>query len=86
MALQERTKGVRWHRGVRHHGTNAAVGRFLAAVEVVCREHGYSISHEDHHGAFIIEPFDEGTLEWLRWAAVGEGIPPDKLCGPYDSP
>lgn len=31
---------------------------FLRDVDALCRLHGYSISHEDHHGAFEIKPYD----------------------------
>lgn len=42
------------------------VDAFLADIERVCREHGLSLAHEDCHGAFLVEPFDEQTLEWLK--------------------
>jgi hypothetical protein len=45
-----------------------AVKDFLANVIKVCRRHGFSISHEDGHGAFEIVPFDEGAAEWLACA------------------
>jgi hypothetical protein len=41
---------------------------FLAEIEAVCRKRGISISHEDHHGAFNLEPFSEDRLEWLKAA------------------
>ena len=43
---------------------------FLEEIGEVCRKHGYSIGHEDGHGAFIVRPFDEGYLEWLGHAIV----------------
>lgn len=45
---------------------------FLREIEQVCRKHNLSISHEDCHGAFLIEPFDEGTMVWLRVAQYGK--------------
>jgi len=50
------------------------VEEFLDAIEEVCRKFGYSISHEDGHGAFEIAPFDEYKLTWLRQASMNEGV------------
>ena len=44
---------------------------FLADVEALMRKHNVSISHEDGHGAFVLEDFDESNLEWLRAAHGG---------------
>lgn len=46
---------------------------FLHDIENVCRAHGLSLSHEDGHGAFIVEPLSKYNLEWLRdacWEVV----------------
>ena len=47
---------------------------FLDEIEAVCRKHNLSISHEDHHGSFIIEEFSEHCMEWLNaaWARFVE--------------
>jgi hypothetical protein len=39
---------------------------FLAAVDAVCKKHGFVISHEDGHGAFEIEtvPVQAPAREW----------------------
>ncbi len=42
------------------------VDAFLDEIEAVCRKHVMSISHEDMHGAFIIEDFDDDDMKWLR--------------------
>lgn len=47
-----------------------SVDQFLAAIGEVCRKYGYSIGHEDGHGAFIIHTFDESNLEWLGGANI----------------
>lgn len=39
---------------------------FVEAVIKLSKEYGLSISHEDGHGAFILEPYDEHNSEWLR--------------------
>ena len=46
------------------------VDAFIAEIAEVCRRHGLSISHEDGHGSFVIEPFDEYNVEWLSEASV----------------
>lgn len=57
--------------GVRedHKGENPAVDSFIEEVLAVCEKHGMSISHEDGHGGFEIEPYSEGAAEWFRDAA-----------------
>jgi len=42
---------------------------FIEDVLSVCRKHGFSISHEDGNGAFVIEKFNEADSDWLRAAA-----------------
>jgi hypothetical protein len=39
---------------------------FLNEIESVCKKHGFSISHEDGHGAFEIEPYSDYNINWLR--------------------
>ncbi|MGV4321231.1 hypothetical protein [Bacillus mojavensis] len=48
------------------------VEKFLEEIEKVCKEHNMSISHEDGHGAFIIERFDESNIGWLKAASLAE--------------
>lgn len=38
---------------------------FLEDIKKVCEKHNLSISHEDGHGAFIIEDYDNRNIEWL---------------------
>ena len=43
------------------------VDRFIEAILNVCKQHGFSISHEDGHGAFEIQRgFDEHNAKWLQ--------------------
>ncbi|MED4883091.1 hypothetical protein [Bacillus smithii] len=44
---------------------------FLKDIEKVYKKHGLSISHEDGHGSFIIEDYDEFNLRWLANADDG---------------
>jgi hypothetical protein len=39
---------------------------FLHAIVKVCEQHDMTVSHEDGHGAFLIESFNPQNLEWLR--------------------
>lgn len=46
---------------------------FFADIEAVYRKHNMSISHQDAHGGFLIEEFDESNLEWLKAAECRSG-------------
>lgn len=50
--------------------TNPRIEAFLDEIEQVCRKHGMTISHEDHHGSFEIDCFDGGTFD--GHANIGE--------------
>lgn len=39
---------------------------FLDALEALCREHNISIEHEDCHGAFVLVPFNDRAMQWMR--------------------
>lgn len=41
------------------------VKAFLCEIMEVCRKHGISLSHEDGHGNFVLEPFSEFYCRWL---------------------
>jgi len=45
--------------------SNPKVEAFLNEVVEVCKRHGLSIGHEDGHGAFRVEDYDETNTEWL---------------------
>jgi len=55
------------------------VEEFLQEIEEVCRKHNMSISHEDGHGAFIIEKFDEFNIKWLKEAQIAEYVVDNKI-------
>lgn len=44
---------------------------FLDEIGQVCKKHGLSISHEDGHGCFIIESYNESSVGWLKNANKG---------------
>lgn len=45
---------------------------FLKDIKRVCQKHNRSISHEDGHGAFIIEEYNEFNINWLEEALLSE--------------
>ena len=42
---------------------------FLQELVLVCRKHNLSLSHEDGHGGFLVENYNEDYTEWLCAAA-----------------
>jgi hypothetical protein len=51
-----------------HELRGEPVNRFLAELETVYERHGMSLSHEDTEGGFIVEPYSEANVAWLRQA------------------
>lgn len=43
---------------------------FKRAVLALCRGYGFSVSHEDGHGAFIIVPLDDFHERWFGDARI----------------
>jgi hypothetical protein len=66
--------GGRWHReNYRASGSMKKlpeVDAFLSEVLEVCRKHGMSLGHEDHHGSFIVQEYSEENAGWLAAASV----------------
>lgn len=50
------------------------VEAFLKELEEVCKKHGYSLSHEDTQGGFIVEKYHRDFSEWLQQAAIGHTV------------
>ena len=48
--------------------TPKEVVSFLTEIERVCKKYGYSISHEDGHGSFIITAYNEDDMDSLKHA------------------
>jgi hypothetical protein len=44
--------------------------KYIAEISKLSKQYGYSISHEDTHGSFIIEPYDENNIDWLKGASI----------------
>ena len=58
----------RWNSHARDMVEDPAIDEFLAEIVDVCKRHGMSISHEDNHGAFIVESFSDRNASWLLHA------------------
>lgn len=41
---------------------------FLREYKDLCKKYNISLSHEDGHGAFILENYDEDNIEWVSYA------------------
>ena len=52
-----------------------SIKEFLRAVIEIEKTFGMSISHEDNHGAFIVEDLNLGDVQWLRHARNETGKP-----------
>lgn len=46
--------------------TPEEVINFLNEIDNICKKYNFSISHEDGHGAFIIERYDNFNINWLK--------------------
>lgn len=69
----------RWDNNTKSYIEDVKIDEFLNEINEVCKKHGFSISHEDGHGAFEIEKFDENEfhINWLMNAHRGYSI--DKM-------
>ena len=47
---------------------------FFNEIESVCRKYNVSISHEDGHGSFIIELFDDRNIQWLKESILEKDV------------
>jgi hypothetical protein len=57
--------------------TREKIDRFLAEVIEVSKKHGFSISHEDGQGAFVIETADDENYDWLLAAKLAAHLRSD---------
>jgi hypothetical protein len=64
----------RYRRGKFGSVENDKIDAFLKEIVEVCKEHGFSLSHEDAHGAFIVEKYHEDNIQWLMQAMIGESV------------
>jgi hypothetical protein len=45
------------------------IDSFIGEILEVCKKHGFSISHEDCHGGFLICKYSDRDAEWLMTAS-----------------
>lgn len=64
----------RYRRGKSGSIENKEVDAFLREIVKVCKDHDFSLSHEDTHGAFVVERYDEDNIQWLLDAMIGESV------------
>ncbi len=53
---------------------NEQVDDFLQEIKSVCKKHGFSIGHEDTHGGFLIERYEDKNIDWLMAASIGHSF------------
>ena len=61
---------MRWDTDKSANVERPDVDKFIEEIAAVCHKHSLSISHEDRHGAFVVEPISEENIEWLKEAHV----------------
>jgi hypothetical protein len=60
----------RWNTRSQRNECFPDIDLFLKEITIVCKNHGFSISHEDVGGAFMIKRFNNDDVEWLQYATV----------------
>lgn len=48
------------------------VKNFFKEYEELCKKYNLSLSHEDCEGSFILEPYNENNIGWVKWAYIEE--------------
>lgn len=69
----------RWNWTVNKEVEIPYVDDFIEEIIKVYNKHGLSISHEDGHGAFVVEPCSERNINWLRDALCFIEVPIDPI-------
>lgn len=49
----------------RYSKSSDAVDAFLEEIISIYKKHGFSLGHEDSHGAFIVEEYSKENIQWL---------------------
>jgi len=68
---------MRWSEKHSKRMDSPRVDDFLDEINEVCKKHRLSISHEDGHGAFVIEAYDKFWADGLEVAFIGKSAPGD---------
>ena len=48
------------------------VKNFFKEYEELCKKYNLSLSFEDYEGSFILEPYSENNIDWVKWAYIEE--------------
>lgn len=46
------------------------VKNFFKEYEELCKKYNLSLSVEDYEGSFILEPYSENNINWVKWAYI----------------
>ena len=57
-----------WNKDTRQYDNDPKVDAFLTEIESLYRRYGLSITPEDALDTFVIGPFEEHELSWLKEA------------------
>lgn len=49
------------------------IDKFLDELADLCRRYDLTISHEDHHGSFLIQDYSRENIEWILDASDDRG-------------
>ena len=63
-------KKLRWNSDERKDHETPLVDAFLKEVIELSKKHGYSISHQDTEGSFIVTSYNKKYSAWLDAADV----------------
>ena len=61
---------LRWNVATNRKEVNPLVDAFLEDLLFLCKKHGLSLSHEDGHGAFLVENYEESNSLHLEKAFI----------------
>ena len=56
----------RWNKKINKSQENKKIDTFIDEIISVCKKHNFSISHEDYHGSFEIETYNDNNIKWLK--------------------
>ena len=43
---------------------------FFKEYEELCKKYNVSLAHEERRGSFILEPYDDKNIGWVKWAYI----------------
>ena len=69
------TPKTRWSQTANYTGGKTVdsppyIEAFLDEYAALCEKHSLTLSHEDGHGGFVLEPFDQSNIDWVRAASM----------------